>query len=131
MAPPGESGVYEGQGDDGDAQAWRFGEDAEGVGVADAVGPFVDCVVGRGATMIASAGGDLGSPGLRLFAAHCAAGLGFELGPVNERHREDPAVMDDQGASGVPFAGHVVARFAGGSEPVQAAGVEGIFAGRR
>jgi len=36
--PPCESGVHEGQDHDWDAQAGCFGEDAEGVGVADALG---------------------------------------------------------------------------------------------
>ena len=46
--PPGESRVDEGQDHDWNAKAGRFGEDAEGVGVADAVGPLVDGVVGGG-----------------------------------------------------------------------------------
>jgi hypothetical protein len=43
-----ECRVYEWKDDDGYAQTRIFGEDAEGVGVADAVGPFVDGVVGGG-----------------------------------------------------------------------------------
>ena len=36
----GQRGVHERQDDDRDAQAGGFGEDAQGVGVADAVGPI-------------------------------------------------------------------------------------------
>ena len=42
----GERGVDERQDDDRDAEAGGLGQDAEGVGVADALGPFVDRVVG-------------------------------------------------------------------------------------
>ena len=42
----GECGVDERQDDDGDAEGCCLGQDAEGVGVADALGPFVDGVVG-------------------------------------------------------------------------------------
>jgi hypothetical protein len=44
----GERGVDERHYDDGDAKADCLGEDAQGVGVTDAVGPFVDGVVGGG-----------------------------------------------------------------------------------
>ncbi len=48
--PARQGGVHERQDDNRDAQAGSFGEDPEGVGVADPVGPFVDRVVGgRGA----------------------------------------------------------------------------------
>ena len=42
----GEGTVDEGQHDDGYAKADRFSEDAQGKGVAAAVGPFVDRVIG-------------------------------------------------------------------------------------
>ena len=43
-----ESGVYKGQCHYADIKARRFGENAQSVGVADAVGPLVDCVERRG-----------------------------------------------------------------------------------
>src|SRR5260221_90977 len=42
----GERGIDEGKNDDRHAQAGGLGENAEGVGVADALGPLVDRVVG-------------------------------------------------------------------------------------
>src|SRR5579863_2161513 len=42
----GQCSVDEGQDDDWNRHAGGFGEDSEGVGVADAQGPFVDRVVG-------------------------------------------------------------------------------------
>lgn len=61
----GECGVDEREDHDRDAEGGGLGEDAQGVGVADALPPFADRVKWPGPTMIASAGRDLGSPGLR------------------------------------------------------------------
>jgi hypothetical protein len=44
----GEGGVHEGQDCCRHAEAGRLGEHAQGVGVADALGPFADGVVGGG-----------------------------------------------------------------------------------
>ena len=56
--PASEGGVYEGKGHEGDIKVRRFGEDAQSVGVADAVGPLVYCVERRG--------GDDGRDGLPI-----------------------------------------------------------------
>ena len=45
--PARERRVHERQHDDGGAHPGHLGEDAQGVGVADALGPLVDRVVGR------------------------------------------------------------------------------------
>src|SRR5436190_7285145 len=81
---PGESGVYEGQDHDWDAKAGRFGEHAEGVGVAYAVGPLVDRVVGGGRNDDRVGPRGPGFAGAAVFAANRSAGLGFELGHVDE-----------------------------------------------
>src|SRR5258708_11664434 len=83
--PPSECGVYEWQGHDADTEAWRFGEDAESVCVADPVGPLVDRVVSRGGDDDRVGVRGLGFAGAAVLAAHCSAGLGFELGYVDER----------------------------------------------
>lgn len=49
----GKGGVYEGEDDDGHTEGGGLGEDAEGVGIAYALGPLIDRVVGGRATMIA------------------------------------------------------------------------------
>ena len=85
--PVSESGVYKGQGHDGDIKARRFGENAQSVSVADAVGPLVDCVERRGGDDDRVGPRRLGFAGTPAFAADRPASLRFELGYVDERQR--------------------------------------------
>ena len=80
----GQRGVDEGQDHDRDVQAGSLGEDAEGVGVADAQGPFVDRVVGgRGDDDRVGYLGP-GRAGLAVLAADGAARLFLDGGLVEE-----------------------------------------------
>src|ERR1022692_3700417 len=76
--------LMNGEDDDRHGEAGRLGEDAEGVGIADALRPFVDRVV-------AGRGDDdrVGRPrpglaGLSVLAADRTAGLGLERGGIYE-----------------------------------------------
>src|SRR6266571_7079593 len=83
----GERGIDEGKNDDRHAQAGGLGENAEGVGVADALCPLVDRIV--------SGRGDDDRvrrlrPGLAwvaVLAADRTAGLGFDRSDVEEGER--------------------------------------------
>ena len=83
----GEGGIDEREDDDRDAEGGGLGEDAKSVGVADALGSFVDRVVGgrRDDNGVGRAG-----PGLArsaVLAADRAAGLGLQRKHVQEAER--------------------------------------------
>jgi hypothetical protein len=80
----GQGGVDERENDDRDAEGSCLGENAEGVGVADALCPFVDRVVrGRGDDdCVGRAGSRLAW--LAVLAADWVTGLGFDGGHVQE-----------------------------------------------
>ena len=83
----GQGGVDEGEHDGRDAEAGGFSEDAEGVGVADAVGPFVDGVVGGRGDEDGVGDEGPGRAGFGVLAADRAAGLVGDGGRVEEVER--------------------------------------------
>jgi hypothetical protein len=83
----GQGGVDERQDNDGEAGTQGFGEDSEGVGVADAAGPFVDGVVGSGGDDDRVCRAGPGFSWLPVGAAGRGAGLLLEGGGVDEVQR--------------------------------------------
>ena len=85
----GQGGVDEREHDGRDAQAGGLGEDAEGVGVADALGPLVDGVVGGRGDEDGVGDEGPGRAGSGVLAADRAAGLVLRWRP-RRRSRARP-----------------------------------------
>jgi hypothetical protein len=83
----GQSGVDERQDHDGVAEAGGLGEGAQGVGVADAVGPLVDGVLGGRGDDDGVGDEGPGRAGFGVLAADRAAGLVGDGGRVEEVER--------------------------------------------
>ena len=80
----GQGGVDERQDDGRDGEADGFGEDTQGVGVADALGPFVDGVVGGRGDQDGIGNQGPGRAGFGVLAPDRAAGLVLDGGRVEE-----------------------------------------------
>ena len=83
----GQGGVDEGQDDGRDGKAGGLGEHAQGVCVADALGPFADGVVGGRGDKDGVGDEGPGRAGFGVLAADRAAGLVGDGGGVEEFER--------------------------------------------
>ena len=86
-ASAGERGVHEGQDDDWDREADSLGEDAEGVGVADAERAFADRVVGGWGDDHRVGVLRSGLAGRPVAVAHGRTGQCFQGGDIEEVER--------------------------------------------